>query len=117
LEGDPLLAGSHVPEFDRFVLAPRGQGFAVRTEGHGLDPVSRRKRGMVPAAMPLDGGGVRAAGNVPELDSPVTPPPRGHRLAVRAEGHGRDRVGMPFEGGSVLTFGYVPELDRLVITR
>jgi hypothetical protein len=38
LEIGSILAVSHVPEVDRAVLAPDGEGFAIGTEGHGSDP-------------------------------------------------------------------------------
>src|SRR5437667_406317 len=84
LEGADLLARGHDPQPYRLVSARRGQGFAVRREGHGRHT----------AFVPIEGTGFFAVGDIPEPYRGVIAP-RGYGLAVRGESHATDRILMP----------------------
>src|SRR5262249_61528487 len=68
----------------------------------------------------LKGGALLAGLGVPQLDLAeegfplrieARPAGAGQRLAVRAEGHGREGAGVPLEGGALLAGPGVPQLD------
>src|SRR6516164_6735431 len=94
------LAGGHVPQLDRLVPTPRGQGLAVRAVRHGEHHFR----------VPREGGPLLAGGHVPQLDR-LVPTPRGQGLAVRAVRHGDHRERVSREGGLLLAGGHVPQAD------
>ena len=74
-EGVDLLSAREVPELDRPVPTPAGEGAAIRAEGHTHDRV------LVP-----EGSDLLSAREVPELDR-LIPTSAGEGGAIRAEGH------------------------------
>src|SRR5260370_14864745 len=89
-DGDPLLAGPDVPQFDRPVAGGAGKGPAVRAEADGTDLVGvSPERGALPAAP-----------RVPQFHRLVRGG-AGQGLAIRAEDHRTDGIRMPLEGASV----------------
>jgi len=95
LESGLFLACGHVPQFELRLLksssSPRGQGFAVRAEGHGthLDRV------------PLEGGRRLASGYVPQFELTLSScsASRGQGFAVWANGDRKHPFRVPLEGG------------------
>src|SRR5262245_8416195 len=80
------------------IRTPRGEGLAVRAEGH-------RSQSPPETCSPL-----LAGGDLPQAYL-VVRTSRGQGLAVRAEGHGKDRATVSLEDGPLPARGHVPQMD------
>src|SRR5438270_849960 len=85
-EGAKFRTGGRIPDLRRPISRSAGQAFAIRAEGHAVDPVS----------VPFEGEEFLAGLGIPDLHLPsdegllgVIPGATtgGQALAVRAEGH------------------------------
>src|SRR5262249_20796409 len=93
LENGALLAGRHLPQLDRLVIASRGQHLAVRVEGDGTHRIPVR----------LEGSLLVTRAQVPQLD-PTVPACRGQRSAIRTEGDGAPCVRVSLQRSPELGF-------------
>src|SRR5262249_53666328 len=96
-------SGLGIPHLHRAVFAPRGDAFAVRTEGHAVD------RGRVS----LEREHFLACLYIPHLQR-LLPTPRDNALAVRREGHAEDPVRISLETETFLSGPGIPHLQRSV---
>src|SRR5262245_19812442 len=64
--------------------------------------------------MPLEGRSFPAGAYLPDRYRVFKPADRGDLLAIRAEGHGANRLGLPWERTDFTAGGDIPDLQRHV---
>ena len=101
------MSGLHVPQPHRVVVTA-GQGFSVRREGNGPDPLGQ----SIPRMPFQDSLGLRSS-RVPQPDGAV-PAAACQGFSVRGEGHRLDPAGVSFKDSLRLPRARIPQPDRMV---
>src|SRR5262249_28825116 len=100
------LANGDFPELDLAVLAARGEGLAIRTEGQSATPPAM-------SSEPLHVDQLGTAGNVPCPDLAVG---RGEVLAIGTDRYGSDEILVALERQPLLAAGEVPDFNQPVVS-
>src|SRR5207248_9811128 len=112
LEGDNLLKGGYVPDFNHIVFnSPANQLLAIWSKCQALDA----------ARVPAEGSPFLPRGHIPKLDLSShewlrleihgfeKKACRGQRIPIRCKGYRQDKTGMPFEHAQCFAGGDVPQ--------
>ena len=99
------VAGGHVPQPHRVIVAAAGQGLAVGAERHRPDGAGVAGEGAADRV---------AGGHVPQPHRAIVAA-AGQGLAVRAERHREDRAGVAGEGvPDLVAGGHIPQPHRAI---